>query len=274
MNPLIIIFILVYALVLVIVSRSKIFLKFSAEVRRKTIHILGGTSSLFIPKLFNKSILDVTLVFLLLLAFFTLIKLLPKLKNYFKASIYAVSRSDYAEYYFIISIYIVYLLTINQDYIYYFVPVSLLTFSDSFSSLIGIKYGRIKIMNKTLEGSISGGTISLIIVTIALAQFTSLSMLSIVYIALILAILSMFLELILNNGYDNLAIPLFSYFLLNLLLKLPLIADINFYIMIILILIFVISSSISLTSIKQSIIAILVISNILMILNYYGYSQS
>ncbi len=87
------------------------------------------------------------------------------------------------------------------------VGISVLTYADSLASIIGYKFGRIKINDKSLEGSITFFIVSFVICILFFPVW------KVIIISLVVSVV----ELLSVNTDDNLTIPLTTVFLISIL---------------------------------------------------------
>tara|TARA_Y100001960_G_C14636731_1_gene808656 strand:- start:306 stop:893 length:588 start_codon:yes stop_codon:yes gene_type:complete len=183
-------------------------LNFKNELYRKLIHLI----SLFIPIIylwtsyyqFNLILLTITLIIIIIDTNKQRNNYLSKMfKNIFSSVIRKYEKNALlSASYMLIGFLIISVLISNK----YIVVASMFitAISDSIAAVIGIKYGRIKLINnKTLEGSL-GFFISTIII---ISLFNLLNSVLLLFIYCLLITLT---ELLTISEYDNLTIPLSS----------------------------------------------------------------
>ena len=185
------------------------------ELVRKLLHIGMGLVTLSFPWLFSTS-WPVTV-----LAIMAVIALLGV--KYIKTDsisnvVHGVARESLGEIYFPISIAIIFALS-DGNMILFVIPVLILTLADAVAALIGVRYGTIKYTTtdgvKSTEGSIAFFTMALLTTLIPLLLFTQVGRTETLLIALIIAMLVMYIEAISWKGLDNLFIPLGGFLLLK-----------------------------------------------------------
>ena len=97
-------------------------------------------------------------------------------------------------------------------------------FGDAAAALIGKRFGKHHIQlkfadhKKTWEGSIAMVAISSIVGIILMLYSTNLSIVSIIFISLAVAILGAYVELITHKGYDTITVPAANLLLLLILM--------------------------------------------------------
>ena len=187
------------------------------EFARKTVHFLGGLAALPFPYIFSSqwTVLGLTLGFVLLILWS---------KKYSRLmAVHGVSRQSFGAIYFPLAIYLVFLLGQNRP-VLYVISILVMTFSDSFAALLGGKYGSLKYEVedniKSLEGSTVFFFLTFLCVHLPLLLMTGLGRLECILIALIIALLATGFEAISLSGFDNLLVPLGTYYLLAKLVNL------------------------------------------------------
>ena len=211
MNQQIIYAIIFLAIFLLLVGVSHLlflFFRVSSENSRKLLHVTGGILALCSPSFFKSHWLVLILCSLaFLLLFYTYIKhLLP--------AIHQTKRKSVGSVIFPIPIYICFVVAQQMDnQLLFYVPISLLTISDSVAEWSGKRWGiySLKLMNnqKTLAGCICFAVSSILIVMawgIAFQLPTS----QIVLMSITTCIISTIAELVSTKGLDNLTVPLSS----------------------------------------------------------------
>lgn len=88
------------------------------------------------------------------------------------------------------------------------ISLIILSLSDSFASIVGIRYGFTKLFSKTLEGSV----IFFITTSLILITLTSITIIKIIFISITITIV----ELLSKKINDNLTIPLTASIMLSL----------------------------------------------------------
>ncbi|MBN2738036.1 MAG: hypothetical protein JXR70_13705 [Spirochaetales bacterium] len=189
------------------------------ELSRKTVHVLGGLIALTIP-VFIQNTLIVTIMCGGSFLFLTILGIKNKLQE-----VHGVERQSYGAYIFPIAILSVYLLANEKPHLY-FISIIVLTFSDTAAALVGSRYGSIRFdvegNLKSLEGSLAFFLFTFLCVEIPLLLMTSMDRTMIILIALIVAIVVTGFELISLSGFDNLFIPLGTFYAINRLSQYPL----------------------------------------------------
>jgi len=188
------------------------------EWTRKGVHFLSASISIVFPLVFKYTLT----LFILAVSF--LIILIVGEKKGLLSSIGGVERKTKGEFYFPISIFIVYVLSHN-NFVLYAVSMAVLAISDPLAALIGKSYGHVKYRVQTdlksLEGSVTFFFATFLIVHIPILLFTNVSRANSLLISLVVAILVTCLESISLEGSDNLIIPLGTFFILYKLITKP-----------------------------------------------------
>jgi phytol kinase len=201
------------------------------EVTRKLLHIGMGLTTLTFPWLFGE-LWPVALLAALSVALFLALRVVKALKQGLGSVVGGVDRASLGEVYFPVSVAILFGLYLQENdtrpgvrELLYCIPVLLLTLADAAAALVGIRYGQVQYVtadgHKTAEGSLAFLGCAFLLVHIPLLLWTETGRAECLLIALLLALLATVVEAIAWNGLDNLVLPLTSYLLLKIYLKLP-----------------------------------------------------
>lgn len=166
--------------------------KINPEISRKTVHIVGSMSAIFLINVCNFN--EIALI----AGLFTIGMIVFRKYQVFR-SLYRIKRRSWGEVAFTLGVMLTAILA-QLDKVY-IVTILILGLSDTIANLIGSKWGRLKILNtrKTYIGSISFAlTTSLILF---LASFTTETV-------IIVSLLATVTEAFSTNGSDNITIPL------------------------------------------------------------------
>jgi dolichol kinase/L-amino acid N-acyltransferase YncA len=189
------------------------------EWTRKFQHLLSGLLSASFPWILSSPKEIVFLGALMAAALFTL------KKSKFLTSLHDVKRETLGEFYFVLSTLILFLLSRDLPPVFYFIPMLILTFSDSLAAIVGTTYKKftysIQGHVKSLEGSTAFFISTFLIAHLSLLFLSPLEPLSSVLISLQIAILLTLVEAVSHKGLDNLLIPLVSFALLRHLSPAP-----------------------------------------------------
>jgi len=179
------------------------------ELVRKSLHISVCTIILF--DIFSHDLaIFLTISVTLLYTLFEVLRLNKVEITYYRKLVEICARSDKSTSFafdpLLLAIPILLVIIFFRPMISY-PTVLIITISDGLSTLVGIIFGRTKLLgNKTLEGSIVFFFSAILILSFFV---------NVLYAAFIAFLLTI-VELVSKN-YDNLTIPLFSVFIMNLL---------------------------------------------------------
>jgi phytol kinase len=199
----------------------------NAESTRKLFHSGSGAILLALPLLFPGDFLGVALwgatVILAMLVLFVS----PALRTRFAGNVYDVDRISYGDFYFVIGVALLFFFA-APTYYTYAVPLTMLSFADALSAIIGKRFGRHKFEavegRKSIEGSLAFFAVAFVAVIAWSPLLPNAQPLQVGLIAVILGLVVMLLEAISWRGLDNLLIPLGGFILLRtyLMMQLPL----------------------------------------------------
>ncbi len=181
------------------------------EWTRKLVHVCGGLVSLALPWLVRSHWtvlgLGATLAAILLLT-----RRLGVLR-----SVHGVERRSEGGVYFPIAVYAIFLLAAEQP-AFYLISVLTLVVSDALAALVGTSYGRMRFRverdRRSVEGSVVFFLATFMAVHLPLLLLTDVDRLLSVLVAIQIALLVTFLEVISLEGNDNLIVPIGTYLLL------------------------------------------------------------
>ena len=189
--------------------------KIRAEYTRKMVHVGTGLLTLLFPLLLSNhwSVLFLCGSFLIIL--------LLSLKYKFLPGINAIDRISYGSIAYPIIVFICYLVweqvekPLSGDvisYLFFYLPILIMALADPAAALVGKAYpiGIFKWggEQKSFAGSFAFFCVAFIISILFFINSSSLSLLTALFFAFILAILAAFTEVISKKGLDNLTIPL------------------------------------------------------------------
>jgi phytol kinase len=210
-------FFLLILLLLIIISEvlHKRF-KWPAEQSRKFLHVSGGLMCLLFPAIFNSHwwVLSLAVVAFVLLLITYKRKMLP--------SVHQTKRYSLGSVLFPIPVYACFLIAeINNNDLFFYLPVSLLAISDTAAEIGGNRWGHLSKQFfgglKTLAGSVCFFISSLLIITGLLYFCYHLSAIDVLKIGLLISLLTTVAELVTLHGWDNLTVPAVAILLLILL---------------------------------------------------------
>jgi dolichol kinase len=181
------------------------------EWTRKLVHFCGGLVSLGLPWLVRSHwtvlALGAALAGLLLLT-----RRLGLLN-----SVHGVDRRSEGGVYFPLAVYVVFLLAADRPE-FYLISVLTLVVSDALAALVGTSYGKMRFRverdRRSVEGSIVFFLATFLAVHLPLLLLTDVDRLLSVLVAIQIALLVTFLEVISLEGNDNLIVPIGTYLLL------------------------------------------------------------
>jgi dolichol kinase len=181
------------------------------EWTRKLVHFCGGLVSLALPWLVRSHwtvlALGITLAGLLVLT-----RRLGLLR-----SVHGVERRSEGGVYFPIAVYLIFLLAADRP-VFYLISVLTLVVSDALAALVGTSYGRMRFRverdRRSVEGSVVFFLATFLAVHLPLLLLTEVDRLLSVLVAVQIALLVTFLEVISLEGNDNLIVPIGTYLLL------------------------------------------------------------
>jgi dolichol kinase len=185
------------------------------EWTRKFVHLSCGIIIACFHWLFASvwSVIALFVIFGLLMGIARSLKLFP--------SIYGVKRSSLGDIYYLLSALVLFLVSQDRPVVY-FISMLTLTVSDALAAVLGSTYQRtvysVETHYKSLEGSVVFFLSTFLIVHIPLLLLLEIDPLQSIMIALQLALVVTCLEAICLNGFDNIMIPIGTYFLLVKLL--------------------------------------------------------
>lgn len=194
----------------------------SPEVARKTIHVAMGLSCAAFPWIFERP-LPVWVLAASATVPLGLIRILPALRNGVGTVLHGINRPSYGEILFAPAVAMVFALADGDPYLYV-IPILILTIADAAGALVGTRWGKRRYGSgegfKTVEGSIIFWFTAVLCGFLPLVLGGRVDPLHALWIGLILGMLAMMAEGISDRGFDNLVIPVSSFFLLEKLLPL------------------------------------------------------
>lgn len=181
------------------------YLKIPAEASRKFLHVSGGLFCLFLPVFFDSHwwvLALASLSFLLLL--------ITYLKNMLH-SVHKTKRYSIGSIIFPVPVYVCFLIAEKTgNNLFFFLPVSLLTISDTAAETAGKKWGHLSRQffngQKTLAGTIAF-FVTAVVVSAAWLCYYNLPLQQIIFITLIVSLFAAVVESLTLKGWDNLTMP-------------------------------------------------------------------
>jgi phytol kinase len=178
----------------------------STETSRKFLHVSGGFLALSSPLFFTSHwwvLVLCSMAFLLLL--FTYLK-------HWLPSIHKTRRKSIGSVIYPIPIYLCFLIASQKNNtLLFYLPVSLLTVSDTIAELGGRRWGKasgtLMYSQKTVAGSLSFA-ISALLISIGWQMTANLSYLQIAIISVAITLVTTLTEMVSTRGLDNITVPL------------------------------------------------------------------
>jgi dolichol kinase len=181
------------------------------EWTRKLVHLGGGIISLGLPWMVRShwTVLVLGLLFTGILLSTRRLGMLD--------SVHGVERRSHGGLYFPIAIYLMFLLAAHRP-VFYLIGLLALVVSDALAALVGTTYGKMRFRverdRRSVEGSAVFFLATFLAVHLPLLLMTDIDRLLSVLVAVQIALLVTFLELISLKGNDNFIVPIGTYLLL------------------------------------------------------------
>ena len=188
-------------------------ISYLGELLRKGIHISSSSFAILLYFFGKKNILPPLIVITMIYILFDYFRKNKKLNNLYLYYFKVITRSNEQKGAFTGATYVFLGITIT---VLFFDPVVaipsilVMSLSDSASAIVGRKFNRIKINNKSLEGSIAFYFTTLIIFYVF-----NFNLLYSMLVAILLTIIEYLDEVLID---DNLSLPIFSAILINIFL--------------------------------------------------------
>jgi phytol kinase len=190
----------------------------SPEWVRKLAHISTGALAICFPWIFS-SYRPVYLVCGLSVLLLASIRAFRPMHERLSGVLDAVDRNSWGEFYFPVSVAILFGLA-RGDKLLYVIPLLVLTFADAVGALLGTRYGRHGYHGmggaKTLEGSVAFFTVAFLSVHVPLLLLTDMGRPQTLLVAADIALIVTLLEAVAWRGLDNILIPLGVFLLLHI----------------------------------------------------------
>ncbi|MDZ4832387.1 MAG: hypothetical protein SGJ27_01165 [Candidatus Melainabacteria bacterium] len=185
------------------------------EIIRKLLHVVMGLVTLSFPWIFDDAWPVLTLS--IISSLFIAVLKVSNLKDWAPV-ICARGRESIGEIVFPLAVGLTFLLA-NGNAMLYIIPITILTFADTASALVGQRFGK-KMYgctegDKSFEGSLAFALVAFAATFFPLLHFSSLGFNTSLTIALILGIVAMMFEAIAWKGLDNLFIPVGAFIVLK-----------------------------------------------------------
>lgn len=194
----------------------------SAEVARKSVHVMMGLVCVSFPWIFDRA-LPVWILAAAATLPLAIVRIIPSLRSGVGSALHGIKRPSYGEVLFAPAVAAVFHFSGGDPFLHG-IPIGILTLADAASALAGTRWGKrhygVGEGFKTIEGSIIFLLTAFLCVFLPLFLGQRSDLPHALWIALILATLAMMAEGISDRGFDNLVIPLGSIFVLDRLLPL------------------------------------------------------
>lgn len=188
-----------------------------AEVSRKTIHVAIGLYAMALPLLFDTA-WPVVVLLLIALALMGWLRLPQVRSTGIGKAIHAVERRSLGDIWLALAIGFVFLQS-GGEYIFYALPLAIITLSDTAAALTGSAYGRIRFAVedgvKSWEGVVAFFMVSVIVAMAMLLLLTDAPRLNVVVLAFAIAAFGAVVEAVSWRGLDNLFVPICLQFFIK-----------------------------------------------------------
>ncbi|MDR1069283.1 MAG: hypothetical protein LBL37_00630 [Gracilibacteraceae bacterium] len=196
-----------------ILAARRLRRRVDAEWSRKIVHLTMGCVAMSFPFIFHHRG-SVVVLGLCAIAALLALRLNTRLRAGLGSSLFGVQRQSLGEIYFTLSIVLVYLL--HTSIAEYLAPLLVLTFADSAAALVGCSYGRHELAGehedrKSYEGSVMFFITAFICVLTPLQLLTDVGRAEVLMISFMIGLLAAMVEMVSQNGNDNLLLPLLVY---------------------------------------------------------------
>lgn len=193
-----------------------------AEVSRKSVHVAMGLVCAVFPWIFERP-LPVWILAGLATVPLIVLRSVPSLRAGVGATLHGVSRPSYGEVLFAPSVAAVFHMSHGEPLLH-LIPVAILAIADAAGALAGTRWGRLRYGCgegfKTIEGSVAFAITAFLAVFLPLVVIGGFDPVKAMWIGLIMGLLAMMAEGLADRGFDNLIIPLGSFFVLARLVPL------------------------------------------------------
>ncbi len=211
-----VIFIMILGLMYLVRSLSDRF-GFSAEIKRKMIHVAVGLASLFFP-LFFSSPLPVLVLIVCAILFMLAIRRKKSKEDGLGSVLHSVSRRSYGEIYLALAVAILFFRS-EASPVLYVLPLLVITLSDTASALVGTAYGRVRFAvedgTKSLEGALAFFTVTWICAMIVLLLMSDAARINVIILSFLIAAFCTLIEADSWQGLDNLFVPIGAHLILE-----------------------------------------------------------
>ena len=189
----------------------------SSENSRKFLHVSGGFLALCSPLFFTSHWWVLVLCSLALLLLFTTYVM------HWLPAVHQTRRKSIGSVVYPIPVYICFFVAMyKSNHLLFYLPVSLLTVSDTMAELGGKKWGarskQLMKKQKTMAGSISFA-VSALIISLVWSGAVNLPLRQIALISITITLIATTAEMISTKGWDNITVPLSALLCLLVLLE-------------------------------------------------------
>jgi phytol kinase len=186
------------------------------ETTRKLLHVGSGILTLAFPFVF----VDLWPVALLsggAALVLAAARFVPVLRARCGGVVGRVERASWGEFYFPLSVVILFWLSLGEHTLLFVIPVLVLTLADTAGAVVGTRFGLTRYCGagKSVEGSLAFAVVAFVSVSAPLMAWSRVGVPEALMIAATLALLLALLEAAAQRGLDNLLIPIASYGLLR-----------------------------------------------------------
>jgi len=192
------------------------------EVSRKAVHVGMGLVCSVFPWIFDRP-LPVWILAAMATVPLIVLRAVPSLKAGVGATLHGISRPSYGEVLFAPSVAAVFHMAHGEPLLH-MIPVAILTIADAAGALAGTRWGKRPYGSgegfKTIEGSAAFMITAFLAVFLPLVVVGGFDPWKAMWIGLIMGLLAMMAEGLADRGFDNLIIPLGSFFVLARLIPL------------------------------------------------------
>ena len=217
----------------------------SPEVARKSIHVVMGLTCSAFPWIFREPS-AVWILAALATVPMCLLRTVPTLRSGVGSVLHGIKRPSYGEVLFAPAVAAVFHLS-QGDALLHLIPILILTVADAAGALAGTRWGRRHYGSgegfKTVEGSAIFLITAFVCILVPLIIDGRAGVGNALWIALILATLGMMGEGFSDRGFDNLVVPLGSFFVLERLISLETPSLVGRFVVLVLVLGFVLAGS-------------------------------
>jgi phytol kinase len=186
------------------------------ETTRKLLHVGSGILTLAFPFVF----VDLWPVALLsggAAVVLAAARFVPVLRAQSGGVVGRVERASWGEFYFPLSVVILFWLSLGEHSLLFVIPVLVLTLADTAGAVVGTRFGMTRFCGagKSVEGSLAFAVVAFVSVFAPLMAWSRVGATEALMTAATLALLLALLEAAAQRGLDNLLIPIAGYGLLR-----------------------------------------------------------